>query len=173
LGANVLAIDYRGFAESTGTPSEDGLAIDARAAWDWLISNGAKAEDILIMGHSLGTGVSGRLAASLSSEEVPYRGVVLMSPFSSILSLLSTYHIGGVVPLMKPLSMIPFGTGMIVVGLQRTAKPESLSAFSFDYKYSDIRPAMAGRWGNLEASRYTIIDCCACVDDLWCLGRIT
>ncbi|KAF9013358.1 hypothetical protein BDQ17DRAFT_596341 [Cyathus striatus] len=38
LHANVLAIDYRGFGESTGIPSEKGLVTDARAAWDWLIS---------------------------------------------------------------------------------------------------------------------------------------
>jgi len=45
LGANVLAIDYRGFGDSYGTPTQDGLALDARAAWDWLILNGARAEE--------------------------------------------------------------------------------------------------------------------------------
>ncbi|KAI6042625.1 Alpha/Beta hydrolase protein [Pisolithus marmoratus] len=54
--ANVLAIDYRGFGDSQGTPSETGLMIDSRAAWDWLITNGAKPENIVIVGHSLGTG---------------------------------------------------------------------------------------------------------------------
>lgn len=111
LGANILAIDYRGFGDSSGEPSEEGLALDARAAWNWLAQHGAKPEDVLIMGHSLGTGVSGRLASTLSSESVPYRGLVLMSPFSSILELLKTYSIMGVLPLMKPLSMIPFATG--------------------------------------------------------------
>lgn len=77
--ANVLAIDYRGFADSTGTPSEDGLTKDARAAWDWLISNGAASKDILIMGHSLGTGVSSQLGAQLGREGTRPRGIVLMS----------------------------------------------------------------------------------------------
>lgn len=108
LHANVLAIDYRGFAESSGAPSEDGLVRDARAAWEWLISQGAKGEDILIVGHSLGTGVGARLAAELSDEGVNYRGVVLMSPFSSIEEVLKTYNVFGAVPLMKPLSMIPY-----------------------------------------------------------------
>ncbi|KAK0213934.1 hypothetical protein IW262DRAFT_284258 [Armillaria fumosa] len=32
--SHLLAIDYRGFAESSRTPSEDGLVRDARAAWE-------------------------------------------------------------------------------------------------------------------------------------------
>jgi abhydrolase domain-containing protein 12 len=108
LGVNVLAIDYRGYGDSTGVPSEDGLITDGRAAFDWLVEHGATPEDILIVGHSLGTGVSGGLAARLSNDKVDYKGVVLLSPFSSITELLSTYHILGLVPLMSPLSVIPF-----------------------------------------------------------------
>ena len=37
FGANVLAVDYRSFGDSTGSPSPEGLAKDARAAWDWAI----------------------------------------------------------------------------------------------------------------------------------------
>ena len=36
---NVLAIDYRGFGNSEGSPTEDGLALDARAAWDYLMAH--------------------------------------------------------------------------------------------------------------------------------------
>ena len=79
LAANVLAIDYRGFADSTGTPSEEGLTRDARAAWDWLVDNGAEQEDILIVGHSLGTGVSMQLGAELSFNKIQCRGIVLLS----------------------------------------------------------------------------------------------
>ena len=79
LRANVLAIDYRGFAESSGEPSEAGLVRDGRAAWDWLISQGAKQEDILIMGHSLGTGVTSQLGAQLDEEGINHRGLVLLS----------------------------------------------------------------------------------------------
>jgi len=75
----VLAIDYRGFADSTGTPSEPGLVIDARAAFDWLIAQGKNAEDILIIGHSLGTGVSGQLAVTLANEGIECKGMVLLS----------------------------------------------------------------------------------------------
>jgi abhydrolase domain-containing protein 12 len=113
LQVSVLAIDYRGFADSTGTPTEDGLALDARAAWDWLLASGAKPDDIVIVGNSLGTGVAAKFAAQLAEEEgeVP-RGVALISPFSSIRSALDTYNIFGFLPLMKPLAMIPGLGGM-------------------------------------------------------------
>ena len=89
LGANVLAIDYRGFADSTGQPSEAGLLSDARSAFDWLVAHGKRAEDILIVGHSLGTGVSGLLGAELSSEGINCRGIVLLSVGSRIILLRS------------------------------------------------------------------------------------
>lgn len=120
FGANVLAIDYRGFADSTGTPSEPGLVTDARAAWDWLAAHGASPKDVLIIGHSLGTGVGGNLAAMLSQEKIDYRGVVLMSPFSSIGELLKTYQILGFFPLMSPLSMVPFLSSRLWFFLSRS-----------------------------------------------------
>lgn len=84
LGAHVLAIDYRGFADSSGKPSEEGLITDARTALDWLVKDhGVNPEDVLIVGHSLGTGVTGQLAARLDGEGVKTRGYVLLSVWPS------------------------------------------------------------------------------------------
>ena len=66
LDCNVLAIDYRGFGDSTGTPSEPGLISDARAVWDYVIGIGG--EEVILMGQSLGTGVVAGLAGELASE---------------------------------------------------------------------------------------------------------
>ncbi|KAI0291780.1 alpha/beta-hydrolase [Multifurca ochricompacta] len=121
LRANVLAPDYRGFGDSTGTPSEDGLTLDARAAWDWLRERGTLPENILIVGNSLGTGVAVNLASVLDREderggkewhgiarrEQP-RGVVLLSPFSNIETLLDTFFFMRVVPLFVPLRPFPY-----------------------------------------------------------------
>jgi abhydrolase domain-containing protein 12 len=107
LHANVLVIDYRGFGDSEGVPSESGLAADAHAAWDWLISNGANPENILIVGHSLGSAVAAKLSTDLADQGVTFKGLVLMSPFSSIRTLLEAYHFFGFIPLIKPLRMIP------------------------------------------------------------------
>ena len=47
LDVNILTIDYRGFGNSEGSPSEEGLALDARAAWDYLISQNGMFNFIL------------------------------------------------------------------------------------------------------------------------------
>ncbi len=79
LGLNVLIIDYRGYGRSSGTPSEDGVYLDARAAWDYLVTERKIApQDILIFGRSLGGAIAVDLAA-----RVPAGGLILESTFSS------------------------------------------------------------------------------------------
>jgi pimeloyl-ACP methyl ester carboxylesterase len=68
LRANVLAPDYRGFGDSTGTPSEEGVVLDARAAWDWLRARGAHPSSVLVVGSSLGTGVAVQFASALEED---------------------------------------------------------------------------------------------------------
>ncbi|KAK1776535.1 Alpha/Beta hydrolase protein [Copromyces sp. CBS 386.78] len=56
---HVLAIDYRGFGLSTGSPTEEGMILDARAAVDWATKVArVPAERIVLLGHSLGTAVA-------------------------------------------------------------------------------------------------------------------
>jgi abhydrolase domain-containing protein 12 len=107
LNSNVLAIDYRGFGDSEGHPTEDGVTRDARAGWDYLVKQGARAEDIMIFGHSLGTAIASRLAAELGREHTSPRGLVLMAPFTSVRSVVDEYHLFGFLPLLKPLTFIP------------------------------------------------------------------
>ncbi|KAJ4400973.1 hypothetical protein N0V85_005625 [Neurospora sp. IMI 360204] len=60
---HVLAIDYRGFGLSTGSPTEEGLILDARAAVDWATKVArVPAERIVLLGHSLGTAVAAAAA---------------------------------------------------------------------------------------------------------------
>jgi fermentation-respiration switch protein FrsA (DUF1100 family) len=80
LGMSVLLFDYRGYGGNPGTPSEKGLAADARAAQTWL----AKQPDvdpnrIVYFGESLGAAV----ALGLSVERPP-AALVLRSPFTSL-----------------------------------------------------------------------------------------
>jgi fermentation-respiration switch protein FrsA (DUF1100 family) len=65
-GCDFLTVAYRGYPGSEGHPSEDGLAADARAAWDWLIARGLTPARIAIHGRSLGGGVGVRLAGEVS-----------------------------------------------------------------------------------------------------------
>lgn len=78
LDCNVIAVDYRGFANSTGTPSEEGLITDARTVWDYVQGTTAKSRDrqmgdnVILVGQSLGTGVVAGLAGQLAAEGALY-----------------------------------------------------------------------------------------------------
>lgn len=81
-GFTVLLLDYRGYGGNPGSPSEDGLAHDVRAAWDHLTGPGGfTADRVVLFGESLGAAVVTRLAT-----EVRPRGVVLRSPFASLVA---------------------------------------------------------------------------------------
>lgn len=82
-GAGFLAVNYRGYAGSSGHPTEAGLQEDARAAYAWLAAR-YPAQRIVIHGFSLGSGVAVRLAA-----EHPARALVLEAPFTSLEGVLS------------------------------------------------------------------------------------
>jgi len=80
LPVNVLIIDYRGYGKSAGSPSEQGLYTDARAAWDYLTTvRNVSASQIVIFGESLG----GAVAIDLASK-VGACGLVVQSSFTSI-----------------------------------------------------------------------------------------
>ena len=108
LRANVLAIDYRGFGDSEGVPSDTGLIEDAKTAWRWLMDQGTKPEDIMIIGHSMGTGVVTGLATALARENIKPRGVALLAPFTNLATLVETYSIRGI-PILQPLQTFAFG----------------------------------------------------------------
>jgi hypothetical protein len=79
LGLNVFIFDYRGYGRSEGTPNEQGLYRDARAAWAYLTQDrGFHGEDVILFGRSLGGAVATRLAT-----EVQPAGLILESAFSS------------------------------------------------------------------------------------------
>ncbi|MBL3590248.1 MAG: alpha/beta hydrolase [gamma proteobacterium endosymbiont of Lamellibrachia anaximandri] len=80
LGLAVLIIDYRGFGQSEGRPTEVGNYRDAEAAWRLLTEQKKiPPEDILLFGRSLGGAVAARLASSY-----PVRGLILESAFTSV-----------------------------------------------------------------------------------------
>ncbi|KAI9510148.1 Alpha/Beta hydrolase protein [Russula earlei] len=107
LRANVLAPDYRGFADSTGTPTEAGLTLDTRAAWDWLRAHGASPDNLLIVGSSLGTGVAVQFASALE-EEVARADTEARVVNSKLEALIDTYYILGLMPLFAPLRTVPY-----------------------------------------------------------------
>jgi fermentation-respiration switch protein FrsA (DUF1100 family) len=78
-GYGVLALEYRGYGGNPGTPSEDGLYADGRAALDFLARQGIADGRIVLFGESLGSGVAVELAT-----EHKVGAVILRSPYTSI-----------------------------------------------------------------------------------------
>lgn len=79
LPANVLAVEYRGYGKSEGSPSEAGIYLDARAAYDHLTrERGIAPRRIIAFGASLGSAAATDLAA-----ERAVGGLVLEAPFPS------------------------------------------------------------------------------------------
>jgi fermentation-respiration switch protein FrsA (DUF1100 family) len=77
---SVLALDYRGFGRSEGTPTERGVYMDARAARKWLAEKESISEsDVVLMGASIGGAVAVELAARDGA-----RGLVLANTFTSL-----------------------------------------------------------------------------------------
>ncbi|MGY1813953.1 alpha/beta hydrolase [Blastococcus sp. SYSU D00820] len=82
-GLAVLLFDYRGYGGNPGSPSEEGLALDVRAARAWLLDEGGvPPERLLYYGESLGCAVVTELAT-----EHPPAGLVLRSPFVDLASV--------------------------------------------------------------------------------------
>jgi fermentation-respiration switch protein FrsA (DUF1100 family) len=80
-GYGLLAVSYRGYPGSTGSPHEAGLLTDGLAAFDWLAAH-AGSSPIVVLGRSLGTGVAVNTAAERDAA-----AVVLVSAYESIAAL--------------------------------------------------------------------------------------
>jgi fermentation-respiration switch protein FrsA (DUF1100 family) len=77
-GYGVVLFDYRGYGNSTGAPSEAGLARDATAVVDFAAGT-APDSPVVYFGESLGAAVAIGLA-----EHQPPDALVLRSPFTSL-----------------------------------------------------------------------------------------
>lgn len=87
LGFNMLAIDYRGFGDSTPRlPSEDSAFEDVQAAFEELKRRQPDPTKRFVYGHSLGGALAIRLAAETEAEH-GLAGVVVESSFTSIADL--------------------------------------------------------------------------------------
>jgi hypothetical protein len=79
LAVNVLAVDYRGYGKSEGSPDETGVYRDADAAYDYLVrERHIQPKNIIVFGHSLG----GAVAIDLASRH-ECGGLIVQSSFTS------------------------------------------------------------------------------------------
>ncbi len=81
LPANLLVLDYRGYGQSGGMPSERGFYMDAKAGYDYLVQRrGVSPSRLFLYGHSLGTAVAIDLATHVSAAGLILEGALISIP---------------------------------------------------------------------------------------------
>lgn len=80
-GTGLIALSFRSYAGSTGTPSEAGLIADGEAAYQFAAAHYSPAR-IVPWGYSLGSGVAVALAAAH-----PVGGLILEAPYTSTMDI--------------------------------------------------------------------------------------
>ena len=84
----IVAVNYRGYGASEGSPGESELVADAQVIYDTIAARpDVDARRIVALGRSLGTGVAVKLAAAR-----PVAGAILASPFDSLVEIGRTHY---------------------------------------------------------------------------------
>jgi fermentation-respiration switch protein FrsA (DUF1100 family) len=87
LRIDVLVFDYRGYGESGGSPSENGLYLDAEAVYDLLVNHKkVDPRQIIAYGESLGAAVAADLVSRHDAG-----GIILEGSFTSVKDMAKRY----------------------------------------------------------------------------------
>jgi fermentation-respiration switch protein FrsA (DUF1100 family) len=86
-GYGLLAVSYRGYGGSTGSPTQTGLMRDGETAYREARARGYGGDHIVLMGESLGTAIATALAAAHEAA-----ALVLDSPFLSAVDVAATHY---------------------------------------------------------------------------------
>ena len=87
MNINFLIIAWRGFSGNNGKPTEQGLYEDGKSAINWLAKKGVYEKNLILYGESLGTGVATHLA-----QKKNYAGIILETPFTSMIEAAKTFY---------------------------------------------------------------------------------
>jgi pimeloyl-ACP methyl ester carboxylesterase len=79
MGYGFIIPAWRGFGKSDGTPTKEGLLMDAEAAIDYVKENNYKLSNVIMIGESLGSGVATEMAVKYK-----FKGLFLITPYTSI-----------------------------------------------------------------------------------------
>lgn len=86
LDYNFLMIDYPGYGESEGKPSEKTIFSMVEQVYEYVKGNDALNEQIIIMGFSIGTGPAVYISSNYSVD-----GLILIAPYDEAKSLYNGY----------------------------------------------------------------------------------
>lgn len=99
-GYHVLSLDYRGFGDSTGEPSEAGLTSDALYLYHW-VKKQSRGGHVCLWGHSLGSGVATNAAVKVQEQGSVVDALILDGAFTRIGEVVANH------PLTKMYMFLP------------------------------------------------------------------
>ena len=88
LEVNLVIVDYRGYGQSRGSPSEKSILLDAEAIMQYVRSNPKLNKRVFLMGRSFGGAV-----ATYCASKYQCRGLILENTFTSIPDVLVSKHL--------------------------------------------------------------------------------
>ena len=86
-GYGLLLVEYRGYGENPGNPTENGFHKDGLAAIEFLTKQSISKQKTILYGESLGCGV----AVKLSIKE-KYKAIILEAPYTSIAEVAARHY---------------------------------------------------------------------------------
>ncbi|WP_099074824.1 MARTX multifunctional-autoprocessing repeats-in-toxin holotoxin RtxA [Proteus alimentorum] len=93
-GIDMLAINMRGFGESDGSPTEQGMYADAQTMFRYLVNDkGVDPKNIIIHGYSMGAPIAAKLASEISANGQRIAGLLLDRPMPSMSKAIGAYKI--------------------------------------------------------------------------------
>ena len=89
----LVALSYRGYWKSKGSPSQKGIELDAKAALEWVRDHfDSRRTKIIVWGQSIGAGIASVGLANLLREGrdnlLQLSGLILETPFVDLKSML-------------------------------------------------------------------------------------
>lgn len=92
MGYAVMIVDYRGYADNPGKPSQSMIQKDTIAEWEFLTrEHNIAPEKIIIFGESLGGAVATHLTSAVCQRDEAPAALIISSSFSS-LGDVASYH---------------------------------------------------------------------------------
>ena len=86
-GYGLLLLEYRGYGDNPGNPTEQGLYEDGQAALDFLSNQNISPKRTILYGESLGCGVATKL-----STKFAYQATILEAPYTSIANVAQLHY---------------------------------------------------------------------------------
>lgn len=91
-GYHVLSLDYRGFGDSTGDPSEAGLTSDTLYLYRWAKTQ-SRGSLVCLWGHSLGSGVATNTAVKIQEQGSAVDALILEAPYTKIGEVVANHRL--------------------------------------------------------------------------------